>query len=229
VRVVHYTSQGRQLLAWLAKPAGNGPHPAVLWAHGGWALGGGDFDDVKPFVDAGYVVLLPAWRGENGNPGDFEMLFGEVDDAEAALNYLANLPGVDRSRLYAGGHSAGATLVMLLAERSPLLRRAAACGGLPDMAAVVAATREPPFDGTPFDWSNAKECELRSPARFVGDLHCPLALFYGEDETVYRAQAEHMKRLATQAGKAVTVKWFPGTDHFSALPQAVTEMIAQFH
>jgi len=54
---------GKKLLAWLARPSGDGRHPAVLWAHAGLALTENDFNEARPFLDAGFVVLAPAWRG----------------------------------------------------------------------------------------------------------------------------------------------------------------------
>ncbi len=133
---VYYTSAGRQLLAWLITPKGAGPHRAVLFAHGGFALSDGECAlSNRSWMRA--IRLLPSWRGENGNPGNFEMYYGEVDDAQAALEYLARVPGVDTLHLYAAGQSAGGTIVMLLAEVTPLMRKAAACGGCRDMRAYM--------------------------------------------------------------------------------------------
>jgi dipeptidyl aminopeptidase/acylaminoacyl peptidase len=39
--------------------------------------------------------MTPTLRGENGNPGNFECFYGEVDDVIAAGRYLATLPYVD--------------------------------------------------------------------------------------------------------------------------------------
>jgi len=225
---VTYKSEGRELLAWLARPKGKGPFPAVLYAHGGFALGKADFDDAKPFLDANFIVLLPAWRGENGNPGHFVMYYGEVDDALAALDYLEQVPGVDPDRLYAAGHSAGGTLVMLLAELSLRLRKAAASGGFPDTHAYVLVRKKPPFPQTPFDWHDLAESDLRSPRRYVKDLQCPLALYNGQEDTVYVAQAQLMQQEAKKLGRTLLVETIPNTDHFSALAPSVRKMIDFF-
>ena len=34
--------------------------------------------------------MAPMLRGENGNPGSFELLWGEIDDASAAIVELAS-------------------------------------------------------------------------------------------------------------------------------------------
>jgi len=216
------------LFAWIARPAGAGPHPAVLWAHGGFALGAGDFEDVRPFVNAGFVVMTPAWRGENGNPGSFEMYYGEVDDACDALNYLAKLREVDPRHLYVAGHSAGGTVAALTAESSPRVKAAAAVGATADLRGAVERFRQPLFEGTPYDWRNTAENDLRSPARHLNDLRCPLALYYGSEERDLIAIARPMEQYAGTLGKTVTLEVIPGTDHFGAVGPAVQKMIAVF-
>lgn len=230
VEAITYESEGRQLKAWLVRPGGRqGPAPAVLYAHAGFALARGDLEAARPFADAGYVVLLPSWRGENGNPGNFEMYYGEVADAQAALEHLAGLPGVDRTRLFAAGHDTGGTIVMLLAMISPRLRAAAACGGIPDLRAIIEEQKKPAFQFIPFDWRDPLELDLRSPARHLRDLKCPLYLFYGErQDHIYYPQAAAMEVLAPTLGKLVRVVQLPGTDHNTAIDAAVPRMIRYF-
>jgi len=228
VTQVAFVSHGRILFGWLAAPNSPGPHPGLLYAHGGFALAKEDFDDVRPFVQAGYVVFAPAWRGEDGNPGDFQMLYGEVNDASAALDVLAQVLGVDTHRLFAAGHSVGGTTVMLLAESTTRLRGAAACGGFPDMRGAIEETGKSTFEETPFDWHDPLESDLRSPARHLGDLSCPLDLFYGEQEDYYVGQAGAMRADAQARRKAVSVTVIPGADHFAALGPAVQKMIIRF-
>jgi dipeptidyl aminopeptidase/acylaminoacyl peptidase len=222
--VVQYDSKGRKLMAWIVKPALKGKRPAVLYAHGGNMLGKGDYDDIEPFIGSGFVVMLPAWRGENGNPGNYEMCLGEVDDALGALDYLSKQKEVDSKMLFAAGHSIGATTVMLLAESTPKLKKIAACGGYPDMRQTGA------YPDAPFK-SDVKELDVRSPAQFVKDLSCPLLLFYGAkdagDQTFMR-QAERMAEKSKQLGKSIEVKGIPDTDHFTALPQAIPQMVSFF-
>jgi hypothetical protein len=88
-RRVAYQSGGRELWGLMALPASRSggvatptarPVPAIVYAHGGFAFGNDDFEAVRPFLDRGFAVFTPTLRGENGNPGDFELMFGEVDD-----------------------------------------------------------------------------------------------------------------------------------------------------
>ncbi len=117
VEELRYPSGELQLLAWLAVPEGasaDTPAPALVYFHGAFSLAADDFEHVRPFLDAGFVVLTPTYRGENGNPGDFELLYGEADDAAAAVRWLADRPEVDPERIYTLGHSAGGAISALM-------------------------------------------------------------------------------------------------------------------
>lgn len=242
VSVVHYNSAGRKLMAWLAMPKAPGKHPVVMFAHGGWTLSKADFPPLRTFLNKGYAVMVPAWRAENGNAGDFEMCFGEVDDAVAAINYLASNPKVDPERIYAAGHSSGGTLVTLLAEVCPKVRKVAACG------AYVNMTEHGPYDDAPFDKSRRMEVVTRSPAEFAFDLKCPLLLLFGSDEGGYIGLAERMKdslsmdvnaeksrraelpeakrpkNNADLEAKQISVQVIDNADHFTALDRAIFKM-----
>ena len=118
--IVHYPSAGRELVGLFAPPhstalTNRGRAPALLYLHGGWALTDLDLLDCRPFLAAGFAVFAPALRGENGNPGVHEMLYGELDDALAALAWLRARGDVDRDRVFVFGYSAGGMLAALLA------------------------------------------------------------------------------------------------------------------
>jgi dipeptidyl aminopeptidase/acylaminoacyl peptidase len=133
VQVVHYLSGDMSLKAWLALPedVSDKKRPGVVYIHGGFAFGTGDFIDAQPFRDAGFVVMTPMLRGENGNPGDFELFLGEVEDAASAVEWLASQPFIDSKRLYVFGHSTGGAISALLTLRTnvPVVHTGSA-GGL---------------------------------------------------------------------------------------------------
>lgn len=229
--VVYYESAGRKLMAWLGQPKGKGPHPGMLFIHGGFALNDEDFESIEPFLDAGYVVLLPSWRGENGNPGYFEFCYGELDDANAALEYLIKLPDVDAKRVFAFGHSStGGTLALLLAETTDKLKAVVASSPLPDMRSIVEASNEAPIQNVtqPFDWRDPVEMDLRSPARHVNELRCPAYIYVGErEDQPFIVQANTMEKEAKKLGKQVTAEYFPGADHYTARNRAVLKAIIE--
>lgn len=218
---LNYESDGRLLFGAFVKPKGEGPFPAVVYCHGGFAMGKSDVDSARTFVDAGYAVFVPTWRGENDNQGNFELYYGEADDAVAAVEFIASHPAVDENHVYLFGHSAGGTLALLAAELTDRPRAVVACGATPSMELAVKAFGEKPFDEVPYAWNKERENLLRSPASFVRDLNCAVHLIFGADEHLLISQAKQMEAFAKREGKECTIEIVDGTDHFTALGPAI--------
>lgn len=196
-REVNYRSGDLELKAWLgASPARGERRPAVVYLHGGLSLAAKDWDDAAPFREAGYVVLLPALRGVNGNPGAFELFWGEVDDAVAAGRALAADPGVDSKRIYLAGSGAGGTLALLAAMVPSPYARVASIGGMADPAPLLDSPGLAPFN--PHD---PLERLLRTPAAFPDSLRKPLALLVGAEDSALAASGGQLAREAALLGK----------------------------
>jgi dipeptidyl aminopeptidase/acylaminoacyl peptidase len=225
VTAVPFQSGSLRLKAWISNsdvPDGV-RKPAVLFLHGGFAFGQDDWDMTKPFRDAGFVVMTPMLRGENGMPGTYSMFYDEVDDVLAAADLLAKMSYVDPDRIYLSGHSAGGTLTLLAAMTSNRFRAAAAFSGAPDMKAFVRFNQ----DWVPFDQSNPREFEMRSALAFPKSFQCPVRIYYGSSEFGFRGASDRTAQLARAAGKDVEAISVPG-DHFSAVPEATRQAIAFF-
>src|SRR5213078_4101010 len=122
---------------------------------GCWRDAGGLGDQsASAYRKAGLVMMFPALRGGNDNPGAREGFLGEVDDVLAAEAFLRKQDYVDPRRIYLGGHSTGGTLVLLAAECSDRFRAVFSFGPVDDVAGY-----EPQY--LPFDTSNPREVELR--------------------------------------------------------------------
>lgn len=234
--LVRYSSPAGVLDAYLsARPKDTKKHPAVIWAKGGYG-GLGIFWESEPadndqtpqaFKDAGCVVMIPAWRGQGRNPGKFEKFYGEVDDALAAIDYVAKLPYVDSSRIYMVGHSTGGTMVLLTAEASTKLRAAFSLGGAPDVQRWV--THEDDHSETPFDYNDAKEGQLRSAINFVSSLQTPTWYFEGDSDALrsfYCGDALKMGRIAEETNTPFHPFILDGGTHFTIV-RPVTQLIAQ--
>lgn len=191
-RAVTYESNGRLLTAWVVHPEEKGKHPGLLYLHDGYGISGITVERIQPFVDAGFVVLMPTWRGEQGNAGNFEMCYGEVDDALQALSYLKKMPEVDDEKLYAVGTGVGGTMVMLLAESTNQLQKVAACGGIMNMTEIG------PYSGAPFK-DDEQELILRSPASHVNDLSCPALMIYASKEEADQKRLAGAREMAADA------------------------------
>ncbi len=122
-------ADGVSLSAYLAQPAGDGPHPAVLLLHEWWGMN----DDIVAKADAlaaeGYVVLVPdLWRGTSTRsiPRAIWLVSTQPQeriaaDVDAAFSHLAALEAADASRIAALGFCFGGGQSLQLGTRQPQL------------------------------------------------------------------------------------------------------------
>jgi len=160
-------------------------------------------------------MMFPSLRGGNNNPGLHEGFLGEVDDVIAAARFLASQDYVDPDRIYLGGHSTGGTLVMLVAESTDLFRATFSFGPVDDVSGY-------PTEFIPFDRSNPKEFEVRSPGRWLGAVRKPLFVFEGTSQGNI-ASLETMAR--SNSNPRIQFFPVPGFTHFSVLAP-VNDLIA---
>jgi dienelactone hydrolase len=227
VTQMQYASGKLHLKAWVSSPlvAGGPRQPAVLFLHGGFAFDEEDWIMARPFRDAGYVVMTPMLRGENGLQGAYTMFYDEVDDVLAAAEALAALPHVDPNRVYVAGHSAGGTLALLAAMTSTRFRAASSFSGSPDQIAFAQRAA----DVVPFDAQDPREFQMRSPLAFPRSFKCPVRLYHGDrgSEFLLAPASQKVARLARAAGLDVEAVTVSG-DHMSAVLPAMRRCIQFF-
>ncbi|WP_257455195.1 alpha/beta hydrolase family protein [Archangium lipolyticum] len=199
--------------------------PAVLWIQGGfnwgidesaWEVSPRDNDQsARAFREAGLVLMMPALRGCNENPGSREYFLGEVDDVLAALDFLARRPDVDPERIYLGGHSTGGTMALLVAASEPRVRGVFAFGpvAVPNYGET----------GTALDRAKGKELAIRSPVVFMSLIRVPTLVIEGADEGNTFAFDSLRKAAKDAPVRFVSV---PGGTHFNILAP-LTELLAQ--
>jgi dipeptidyl aminopeptidase/acylaminoacyl peptidase len=224
VREIDYPSGDLRLRAWIGLPPGAPERaPVVIFLHGGFAFSMEDYDMARPFLEAGYAVVMPSVRGENGQTGTFSMFFDEVSDVLAVTDHVRSQRWADPQRIYVAGHSAGGTLAMLAGLASPHYRAVASFSGSPDQLALAKSL--PSI--VPFDRNNPVEYEMRSPLSYATSFKAPARLLYGRREEFYRANTKLMAALARDAGKNVEAVEVAG-DHFNAVPEEIGRAIAFF-
>jgi dipeptidyl aminopeptidase/acylaminoacyl peptidase len=224
VSEIDYASGDLRLKAWVNRPpADDVRRPAVLFLHNGFAFGADDWEQAQPFRDAGFVVMIPMLRGENGLPGAYSMFYNEVDDVLAAAETLSRQPGVDGNRLYVAGHSVGGTLALLAAMTSDRFRAAASFSGSPDQ--VRWAGDQP--EVVPFDPADRREFQLRSPLAYPRSFKCPVRMYYGNEEWFFKFSTTKLARAAAAANRDVQAVEVPG-DHMSAVEAAMKQCVAFF-
>jgi dipeptidyl aminopeptidase/acylaminoacyl peptidase len=223
VHEITYASGSLRLKAWTARPVGDATVPAVVFAHGGFAYGAEDFEMARPYLDAGFAIITPMVRGENGMPGEYSMFYGEVDDVIAAGEYMRAQPNIDQRRIFLTGHSVGGTLAMLAAQASPIFRASASFSGSPDQITFCEAWSEI----VPFDTRDPAEYEMRSPLSYAKSFKAPARLYFATRE-IYGPDMQVTAQSARSAGLDVEAAEVRG-DHFTAVPEAIARSIAFFN
>ena len=117
------------------RPAGPGPHPAVVLMHGG----GGNHEILRitpnffarRFAQCGLVAITYDKRGTGDSDGDYaSTTFDDfVADAGSAAEYLAGLPEVDAEKIGVIGFSQGGRLAPVVSVRYPVISYAVSVSG----------------------------------------------------------------------------------------------------
>jgi len=221
VRQITYQSGSIQLPAWFYVPVvpGGQKVPAVVYFHGGFAFGASDFHDCKPFLDAGFAVMCPMLRGENGNPGDFEFALGEVDDGKAAVKWIASQPEIDSAHVYTFGHSSGGMISSLLSLLDDVpARHGGSSGGLygPELDVW-------PRGFEPFDVRSEEERQMRSLVGNLRDMQRDHYAYVGNSDMIVPNIARAKSEAAGTKARLHTFE-IPG-DHHTSLPLAMQEYV----
>ncbi|KJF78571.1 aminopeptidase [Morganella morganii] len=223
--LITYPAKAGDMFAYLTPPPvkENTRLPAVIWLNGGYGGIGGDdyFWQPKPvnndqtaatFRDPEIVLMIPSFRGENTNPGRYEMFFGEIEDIESARQYLTTLPYVDPDRIYIAGHSTGGTKALLASEYSDKFRAVFSLGGIPDLKLRTAHSMSVAI---PFDTNNEEEFNVRSVYRYIKSIKRPTFYFEGGDY-MWQEFAD-MQRDAKQNRIPLYIYHIKNGDHFDII------------
>lgn len=231
VAEVEYGSTRPSLRAWLSGGDARGARrPAVLFLHGGFAFGPDDWDMALPYWEAGFVVMMPMLRGENGQPGTFSFLYDEVDDVLAAASFLARQPTVDTNQIFLAGHSAGASLALLAAEASRRFRAVASFDASPDVQLLYHGSARKPGTHAEvvFDPDDLHELEARSPLAYARSLRTPLRAYYSTEAVpIIRYPTEKLVAVARERGVDAAASQVDGS-HMSHVRRAMPASIDFF-
>ena len=218
-----------EMRGWLSMPDGDGPVPGLVWLHGAFAASASQFDPLgEAFPPPDVAVFIPSWRGENGNPGERELLVGELDDAMAAVRWFAQQPRIRADQVFALGHSAGGALGALLALMPDLpLRETASVGGIyvPETFQRWAGTEH---NGplVRFDPAVPEEGRLRTLQGNIADLARPHIAYVGRDDPWFHPNVERMREAAEDTGAPFHAEYVDG-DHMSSLVAGYQRYLAR--
>jgi len=219
VRVIGAAAaDGRPVRAWWRKPPGDGPHPAIVFIHGGLA----EFPAaalrrhltanpvITRFLAAGYAVVMATFRTYEQDVQSR----GPIDDVRAVVRAIARLPGVDPRRVALYGGSGGGSIALEL-------------GSDPEVRAVVAG--EPAtvlYTGmlTTGDYGPRLEM-MANPERFftpelrertrakLATLRAPVLILHGDRHDLRKLNRPLFVPLMKEAGVRVEYREYPGYGH----------------
>jgi acetyl esterase/lipase len=219
-------------------PATDGPHPLVLYIHGGGWIGGhtrhsgalADFPSVLASLAAeGFTVASLEYRlsGEAKYPA-------QVQDAKAALRFLgdhARQYKIDPSRVGIWGGSAGGHLTALtalschdtrldpLAAKDVCATAAVTWYGVFDFGALAAARVGMADQAAEKLLGCTGPCTpaqyaFASPVSYIDAKDPPFLLIHGDEDKTVPVQQSHLAEAAFKAaGVPVRSIYIPGVDH----------------
>ena len=222
---------GTPLRAWLVLPEGDGPHPLVVWVHGGPLSSWNSWSwrwNPHLMTARGYAVLLPdpalstgygmdmirrGWARWGGTPYTDVM---ELTDA--ALEH----PAVDAARTALMGGSFGGYMANWVAGHTDRFAAIVTHASLWDLEQF-----EPTTDAS-YYWVRMMTTELareNSPSRFADDITSPMLVIHGDKD--YRVPIGEGLRLwwdlCSRAEDPETMPhrflYFPNENHWVLTPQ----------
>jgi dipeptidyl aminopeptidase/acylaminoacyl peptidase len=221
------TFDGREIPAWLYRPAGDGAAPFVLSIHGGPEA------QEKPLyrplyqylVSRGVGVLAPNIRGSTGYGKTYQKLIhhdwggGDLQDMRAAAEWLRERDFVDEHRIGVYGGSYGGFATLSCVARLPEYWAAAVAVVAPSNLVTFTRAVPPTWRRLVATWIGDPETEEdflreRSPITYVDDVQAPLLVLQGaNDPRVVKPEADQMVERLRGLGRTVEYVVFEDEGH----------------
>jgi hypothetical protein len=218
--VTFATADGLTLASWY-RPAAGKERETIVYFHGNGGHVGYRGPRVRPYLDAGYGVLLVEYRGYGSNPGK-PTEAGLYADGRAAMRFLA-ASGVPAERVVLYGESLGSAVAVHIAgeqaERSS-----------PVAAVVLEAPMSSAVDVGAYHYP-LLPVRLLMKDRFdskskVGGIGTPLLIVHGEDDWVVPIDFGRAVFAAAQEPKQAV--WIPGGGHENLGRFGLQETVMRF-
>ena len=243
VSVVRWDNDGVALEGLLALPPGPGPHPMLVFLHGGPVAGlaCGEHPDPSAWVSLGWAVFMPDF-GSSGIGGRQRMrqAFGRrglpADDPEAGdvltgVDVLTDRGLADPRALILFGHSYGGYLAGRIISRDHRFRAAVCCEAVADLRLLDPVSRRMQVGWLGGDPGRVPHrWEAGSLVGSARQVRTPVLLAYAQTGNL-AAQGQAWHRALTSAGAENKLIMVPGADHtFSSGPaqQRLTQAAAEW-
>jgi carboxymethylenebutenolidase len=191
---VTLTSQGDEIMVYVARPAAEGVYPGVLVCHENRGLTPHIRDVARRFAKAGYVALAPDLLSREGGTEtrDFDEIPGLLSNADpdrhvadftAGFDYLQSQDDVDADRICMNGYCFGGGITWRCVTAIPGLAAAAPFyGPAPDLEAVP-------------------------------NIQAAVLGVYAEQDERINAGIEPLTEALDEAGVTYQINVYPGVEH----------------
>ena len=171
------TADGLELSSWY-RPA-DGDRPTIVYFHGNGGHIGYRGAKVRPYLDAGFGVLLVSYRGYGGNPGspDEEGLYA---DGRAAMAFVA-ARGVPPERTVLCGESLGTGVAVHIAAEQARASQPVGALVLEAPLSSAADVGAHHYPWAPVRWLMKDRFDSKAKIAAVGT---PVFVFHGERDRV---------------------------------------------
>jgi dipeptidyl aminopeptidase/acylaminoacyl peptidase len=185
--------------------------------------------NAQVFAGAGYIVVLPNPRGSIGYGQTFtDAVNGDwggrpFDDIMATVNYVSNLPYVDKERMVAAGASYGGYMIDWILGHTDRFKALVTHAGVYDLRSEAGTTEELWFvkwEFGGFPWENPELYEKWSPSSYVKNFRTPTLVTHGElDYRVPIGQGQQLFTALQQMKIRSKLVQFPDEGHWILKPQ----------
>lgn len=208
--VVLRPDDGLELTAWYAPAAP--ARPTLVYFHGNAGHIGHRADKVRPYIDAGYGVLLVQYRGFGGNPGR-PTEAGLYRDAAAALAFIGETVAPRDLIIYGESLGSGVAVEIARDRQIRALVLDAPFTSLPDAGARV-------YPYLPVRWLTRDRFDSLSK---IADVHAPLIVVHGERDAVVPVALG--RRLLDAANPPKRGIFFPNGGHADIDPATSAKQV----
>jgi len=175
-QITLHTEDGLELFAWYKAAKNN--LKTIVYFHGNAGHIGHRVPLIRPYLDAGYGVLLVEYRGYGSNPG-IPSEQGLYEDARAAMNYLLTHQ-VKPNQIVLFGESLGTAVAIQMATEFPIaiLVLRSPYTSLSDVAAYH-------YKFLPVRWLLKDRYES---INLISQVHAPLLVIHGLQDKIIPVQ-----------------------------------------
>ncbi|SDH29250.1 S9 family peptidase [Microbacterium pygmaeum] len=214
---------GYPVHGWVARPAGDGPFPAILQIHGGPYASYGIhlFDETQVLVDAGYAVVYANPRGSAGygreHGRSIRGAMGTVDFHDV-IDFLEGAiaadAALDGERVGIMGGSYGGYLTAWVIAHDHRFAGAIVERGFLDPISFQGTSDIGSFFGDEYVGIDPAAMAAQSPLAVVGDVTTPTFVIHSElDFRCPLEQATRYYSALKRQGTEAELLIFPGEDH----------------